>query len=86
MELGSPRNGDRAPHFLLMFLLISPHPLNSERGELYNLSEHQMLLHICQYVELVNYHFKKLDYKSSINSGIIHVPKCQSIGSYQLHL
>ena len=55
------RNGVRGSYFPLMFLLISPHPLICERGELYHLSMRTKLLHICQHVELVNYpiEFKK---------------------------
>ena len=38
MESGPPRSGVRGPYFLHMFLLISPHPLICERGELYHLT------------------------------------------------
>ena len=58
MESGPPRNGVRGPYFLLTFLLISPHPLICERGELYHLNERKNLLHMYQHVELVNYPFK----------------------------
>ena len=58
MESWPPWYGVRGPYFLLTFLLISPHPLICERGELCHLNEHKNLLHICQHVELVNYSFK----------------------------
>ena len=59
MESGPPQNGVRGPYFLLTFLLISPHPLICERGDLYHLNKNKKLLHICQHVELVNYPFNE---------------------------
>ena len=60
MELGPPPNEVRAAlkwshrtYFLLMFLLISPHPLICKRGELYHFNEHRKLLHISQHAGLV---------------------------------
>ena len=55
MELGPPQNEVRGPYFLVMFLLISPHPLTCERGELYHLNKRRKRFDICQHVELVNY-------------------------------
>ena len=64
LESGPPRIGVRGPYFLLTFLLVSPHPLIFERGELYHLNKRKHLLHICQHVELVNYPFKLVHYRS----------------------